>query len=118
MLFMESDKPFYQVVANGSGSESGVSVEYFVILDENGETVCTFGVDQQTFDLVSKSYWGDSPMGEGQIVELYSDFSEVNGVKFPMNTVNNLNGQKVTSKNIEELNINADIPSGTFDKPE
>lgn len=117
LLFQQSDNPLYKAVYNGSGSEAGTSVEYVALLDEEGETICTMGLNSKTYELVSKSYWGRSVGGEGSIVETFSDFSEVKGIKVPMKIDRKMNGQKVSSMEISSFDINAELPANTFDKP-
>lgn len=117
ILFKQAANPSFKTVHAGSGTEGGQSVEYVAILGEDGETLCTFGIDAQNGKVISKSYWGESAMGEGTIVELFSEYSTVQGIQFPMAVVTNLNGQKVTSLALSECDINAEIPASTFEKP-
>lgn len=117
-LLMATDETYYKSVYNGSATVNGTEVELVVILDENNETMCTFGFDKTTDMLHSKSYWGQTPAGEGTIEEIISDYRDVNGVKIPFNTISSMDGQKVSEEKISEYIINVDLPADAFAVPE
>jgi hypothetical protein len=118
MIFQKIDQPTFQIVYDGSGKANDHECEFVVLLDQNGEQICRLGFDNKDFSLVNKSYWGLTPMGEGNVEEVYSDYSEVSGIKLPMKTVKNLNGQKVSTFEISEIKANEEYPASTFEKPE
>jgi zinc protease len=118
LIFQKADKPDFQVVYDGSGESNGVRCEYVVLLGPKGDRICRLGFDAGTYDLVSRAYWGKTMMGEGNVEELFSTLSETSGIKIPMKTVVNLNGQKISVFDVTEVVANGDYPASTFDKPE
>ncbi len=116
-LFQQSDSPDFKAVFSGVGTEGGASVNQVAILDENSETICTISFNAQTSELVSMSYWGETPMGEGSLVQVYGNFIETSGVKIPMTLTTNMDGKKIMSLSISQYDINGDIPATAFDKP-
>ncbi|NOY88420.1 MAG: insulinase family protein, partial [FCB group bacterium] len=109
IIFQQIDNPPYQAVYNGSGEENKIPVEYVSIIDKDGKSLCRLGIDKDG-QLVSKSYWGSTPMGDGNITETYSDFKEIEGIKIPMTVVKTVEGKKIGKLTISEFNINAEIP--------
>jgi predicted Zn-dependent peptidase len=117
-IFRAVDDPYYQAVYDGSGELNGVPVEFVALLDKKGEMICRLAFNSETYELVGKSYQGESPMGAGTIQEIMSDYSEVERVKLPMTTVRNINKQKFSQSNITEFIVNGEIPPDAFEKPE
>ncbi|MCP4584194.1 MAG: insulinase family protein [candidate division Zixibacteria bacterium] len=116
-IFKTSDNPAYQAVYDGNGKVDGVQVEYATLLDEAGETICRIGFNSDDGSLISKSYWGESPLGEGTIEETFDNFSEIEGVRLPMIVNQSLNGQHILKTEVTEFIINPEIPDNAFDKP-
>ncbi len=118
LIFQQSDNPTYQAVYDGAGEVDGTPLEYVTLLDNAGETICRLGITSDGL-LLSKEYWGSNGMGgEGNIMELYSDYAEHGGVKFPMKAVLSMNGDKTGYSVWTDFTVNAAIPANTFDKPE
>ncbi len=117
-LLMASDDPYYKAVYNGTGTIGGTEVDIVIILDKNNKKMCTLGFNKTTNMLHSKSYWGQTPGGEGTIEEIISDFRDVDGVKIPFNTVSSMDGQKVSEEKISEYLINVELPADAFSVPE
>jgi predicted Zn-dependent peptidase len=117
-LFASADSPDYQAVYDGGGSLSGSSVEYVVILDGDGETICRLAFDASSGALVYKSFWGSGPMGgEGQIEEYYENVTESGGVRMPMKIVRMMDGQKIASVEMTEQAVNVEVDESLFEKP-
>jgi hypothetical protein len=117
-IFQRCDEPDYRAVAAGEGTVNDIPVEFVVILDENDENLCKMGFNKDTHQLVSKSYWGQSIMGEGNIEDVYSDFQETGGVLIPMSSDRTLNGQPLGKVSFSSYVLNPEVAPGTFDKPE
>jgi len=117
IIFQQIDNPPYRAVYNGSGEENKIPVEYVSIIDKDGKALCRLGIDKNG-QLISKFYWGSTPMGEGNITETFSDFKDVEGIKVPMTVVKSVEGKKIGKLTISEFHINADIPPNAFAKPE
>lgn len=118
IIFQTVDNPSYQAVYAGSSDINGTPVEMVVLLDQQGENICKLAFDAATNELLGKSYWGKGAAGEGNIQEVFSDYSEVHGVKIPMTTTVSMNGQETSVRTFTEYLINPDVADGSFDKPE
>ncbi len=116
-IFSHSDNPDYQAVYDGTGTLNDVSVDYLAIVSKKGDQVCRFAFDTNG-KLIGKSYWGESPAGEGNIQEIYGDFQEIKGIKIPMSTTRMLEGKPSAKISVSEYNVNPTIPDNTFTKPE
>jgi hypothetical protein len=117
-LFMQADNPVYQSVFDGAGNLEGVDVNFVAIVDKNGKQLCRLAINAQTNLLVGKSFVGESPMGEGTILEVYSDIKEVQGLKLPMTMNRTMGGQKVGTISYSDFQINAAVDSTAFEKPD
>ena len=117
MIFRQSDNPTYQAVYDGSEDIDGQAIEYVALLRENGDKICRLGINAESHQLYSSSYWGSSPMGEGNILNVFSDFKEVSGIIMSMTSVRNLDGQKIGELSFSEYVVNKEVPAGIFEKP-
>jgi hypothetical protein len=54
----------------------------------------------------------------GEIEEVYLDFKDVDGVKFPSHSVLSQNGAKRAELKIEEIAVNGSVPDSAFSKPQ
>ncbi len=117
MILRETDKPTYQPVYDGSGDFGGAAVDWVAIVGSDGKPVCRLAINSQNGQLVGRTYWGETPMGEASIEEVYSDFKTVSGVLWPMTAVNNVNGKKVATVQYSEYTFNAPVAPDAFDKP-
>ncbi len=117
LLFKEADNPSYKAVYNDSGNEKGNSVEYVALVNNTGEIICTFGFNNQTYQMVSKSYFGKTQLGEGLVTKYMDNFKEIDGIKIPMTVETEMNNQKLMTFKIDEYLINPTLPANQFDKP-
>ncbi len=118
LIYQQCDNPTYQAVYDGAGEVEGKAVEYVALLDSAGESICRLGFGVDDYLIVSKSYWGASPLGEGNVEERYADFQETAGVRMPTSRIIYMDGQKVVQVGLSEYLLNADIPADAFTKPE
>jgi hypothetical protein len=116
-IFKMSAEPPYQAVYDGDGVIGEIPVEYVVLLDADGQKICRLGFNKTDNTLAYKSYWGDTPLGEGNIEESFDEMKEYDGVLIPTITYGSLNGQPVSKIEITEYKVNPEIPAGTFAKP-
>lgn len=116
-IFQNSDNADFRAVYEGPGNVNGTDIEYISIIDKTEESICKLGIANDGA-LVCKEYWGQSPMGEGNIQEVYIEFAEHNGVLFSMFSLRNMNGDKIGESKATEMVINGVIPANAFDKPE
>ena len=118
LILQTADKPAYQAVYSGPSDINGTAVETVTLIDPQGGTICKLALDAVSNELVGKSYWGESHLGEGNIQEVFSEWSVVQGVKVPLKTTMSMNGQETGVRLYSEYLINPDIAEGTFAKPE
>lgn len=116
-IFKTADNPAYSAVYDGEGTVGEAEVEFVTVLDEAGEKLCRIGLDKESKMLVYKSYWGETPMGEGSVEETFENITDFGGIKIPAITHKSLNGQEVTRFEITNFKINPEVPAGAFDKP-
>ncbi len=116
-IFQQSDSPVYQAVYDGTGEVDGAPVDFVVLLDQHGENICRLALNAGTHKLVSKSYWGKSATGEGNIQEKFDNFTTVDGILVPFKTVRELDGKKCDYTEMTEFKVNAQISPDDFAKP-
>ncbi|HEX2897997.1 MAG TPA: pitrilysin family protein [candidate division Zixibacteria bacterium] len=116
-IFQQSDGNEYQTVYDGAGEVDGTPVDFVVIMNKAGENVCRMAFNSSTHKLVGKSYWGKSATGEGNIVEKFDKFTQVDGLLLPFKTVRELDGKKCDYTEMTEYMINAQISPDNFAKP-
>lgn len=117
LILRAADKPSYQSVYDGSGDFGGAAVDWVAIVGADGKPVCRLAINAQSGQLVGRTYWGQTPMGDANIEEVYSDFKTISGVLWPMTAVNNVNGKKMATVQYSEYTFNAPIAPDAFDKP-
>ena len=113
-IFMNSDDPYYQTVYDGSGTVEGTEVNWVAIVDKAGNVICRLGFSTINNELICKKFSSD----DGSVEEIYSNFTEIEGVKVPMKSVRNVNSQKMMTYDLSEYIINGEIPANAFSKPE
>ncbi|MCP4685501.1 MAG: insulinase family protein [bacterium] len=118
LIFQTADAPAYQAVYSGSSDINGAAVETVTLVDAQSEPICKLAFDAVTNELLGKSYWGESHLGEGSIQEVFSEFSVIEGIKVPMKTALSMNGQETGTRTYSEYQINPAITEGTFDQPQ
>lgn len=116
-ILRAADDPYYKAVYDGTGDLNGTPVEYVTILDKQGEQICRLGMDENGM-IVTKEYWGQTQLGEGNIVDVLSDFQEFGGVMFAMQTNRTMDGNKVGGSTTTELTVNGEVAPDAFSKPE
>lgn len=78
-----------------------------VVLSKDGETVRLF-VDAATGNLLKKTYRASSfAGGTADFEEIYSDYRQVSGVRVPLRTVINQNGEKFLEATVSEVRFNS-----------
>jgi len=118
IIFQQSDLPSYQAVYDGEGTMGETKVEYVTLVDAAGDQICRLAICSESGKLMAKSYWGKTMMGEGQIEEILSEFTEIDGVLLPLKSVRTLDGQKFAVQVKTEMNLNVEVPPNSFTKPE
>ena len=117
-IMQNLDGGAFKAVYDGSGKVGETPVEYVTLLDNAGGNICRLAINPDNGMLISKSYWGESMMGQGTIEEIYENMTDVNGIKIPMTVRRTLDGQPLARLVVQEVKVNPDIPEGAFEKPE
>jgi zinc protease len=109
------DDPKFTFSAGGSEKVGDVEAR---VLDVNadGAEVRWF-VDPQSGRILRASAHGMGMSGPGERVVDYSDWKSVQGVSFPFKETRTLSGQKESSVEVKELEINTAIDPKLFEKP-
>ena len=87
------------------------------MLDKNGDYICRLAFDSKTHKLAGKSFWGTTMVGEGNIEERYTEFTQVEGILIPSKTFRNLDGKQCDYTEISEFDVNASVSADQFEKP-
>ncbi|MBD3232304.1 MAG: hypothetical protein GF315_01125 [candidate division Zixibacteria bacterium] len=117
-ILKQANNPDYTPVYDGERVIEGAKVEYVAIADKDGERICRLGFGSKTHLPVSNSYWGETPMGEGNVTDTYESYDEINGVKIAVAGATMLDGNKIAELQVSEVEINPAIPENAFSKPE
>ena len=62
-------------------------------------------------------YQQDTPQGAVETIEVWSDYREVDGAKFPCHGLTLRNGQKFAEYNVQEIKFNTNLDAALFAKP-
>jgi hypothetical protein len=117
-IFRDYDDPGFRAVSAGVGTVNDIAVDYVAVLGDDSESICMLGFNTETHQLVCRSYWGETMMGEGNVEDVLGDFKEISGVLMPMSRVRTLNGQPLGKIVYSEYVINGDVAPDSFTKPE
>jgi hypothetical protein len=110
--------PKWTAQALGESKFGGKSVEGLLITDPATNMHVRLFVDPKTSLLAGRVYTGSLMGPPGEIEEVYLDFKDVDGVKFPSHSVLSQNGAKRAELKIEEIAVNGSVPDSAFSKPQ
>ncbi|KAA3636598.1 MAG: hypothetical protein DWP97_02485, partial [Calditrichaeota bacterium] len=117
LILQNADSDQMKAVFAGTGTVNGTDVSYVKILDNADEAICKLGIADDGA-IVCKEYWGQTPIGEGNIQEVIMETAEFSGVKFSVNSVQNLNGNKFGETKTDAIVVNGEVAADAFAKPE
>ncbi len=106
------------VQALGPTEVEGKKVEAVAVRDEGRHYQVKLYIDPQTYLPAGKSYMAALMGAPGEIDEIYSDWREVNGLKWPYKTVLNRSGKKFGETTVSEIKINPGLDENAYKKPE
>ncbi len=109
--------PYYRAVFDGTGNIEGTLIDWVALVDDKDEVICRLGIDSQTHGILCSKYWGESPVGEGNMLRNYSQYAEVDGIKLPTQSSTTMNGEQVLQLDIAKQTINGAVPADAFSKP-
>jgi zinc protease len=83
-----------------------------------GEIQLIFYLDPATFLPYGASFAQDTPQGRVETTQVWSDFRDVQGMKFPFHNVTSRNGQKFYEETVQEVKLNTNPNANLFVKPQ
>jgi hypothetical protein len=104
--------------ALGASKLGGKSVEGMLISDPDAKMQVKVFMDPATSLIAGKIYNGALFGPPGEVEEVYLDFKDVNGVKFPSHAVLSQNGSKRAELKVDEIAVNANVPDSAFAQPQ
>lgn len=117
-VFQSSENPSYRALYDGEGKVGDIAVTFVALIDSDDNLICRYGFDAASGEMVAKYYTDKTPVGEGTVEEIYSDFKSVEGITVPMSSVRNFAGNKIAAVTYKSFEINTTIDDSTFEKPE
>lgn len=118
LLFKNIDSPDYQVVFVGADKLNDQPVNIVQLTSADGQTSYKLALDAKTNLPAGKYYFGETMTGPGNLVEIYSDYREISGIKIPFVTKIESDGKKVVEETVTEYQINPVAPDSLFSKPQ
>lgn len=114
-VIQHRDDPKFTFSAGGTEKVGDIETK---VLDVNadGAEVRWF-VDPQTGRILRSVYQGVGMGGPGEKIVDFSDWKTVEGISFPFKQTGTLNGQKESSLEIQEIQINPEVEPKLFEKP-
>ncbi len=73
-------------------------------------------VDPSTYQIIGQSHFGESQMGQGEVVVSFSDYKKVKGISFPFKGITTFNGEELSQFKITNLEVNTEIDPSLFEK--
>jgi hypothetical protein len=83
-----------------------------------GDVQLVFYIDPATYLPFGASFSQDTPQGRVETTQVWSDFRDVQGMKFPFHNVTTRNGQKFYEETVQEVKINTNPNESLFVKPQ
>jgi len=107
------------IIISYLGSEMVEGKPADVLQYQEGEQVLRLYVETASRLPVKLSYQGTDPFSgtRAEFEELYADYREVAGVKYPFRTVTRQAGKRFAELIVSEVKLNAGVPEELFKKP-
>ncbi len=103
--------------ALGESKLGGKTVEGLLISDPTAKMQVKFLIDPSTNLVAGRMYNGALFGPPGEVEEIYLDFKDVDGMKFPSHSVLSQNGAKRAELKIDEIAVNPSVPDSAFARP-
>jgi len=117
-LVAAPDSPGLAVQALGPAELEGRKVEAVAVRDEARNLQVKLYVDPATYLPAGKTYTAALMGAPGEILEIYSDWKEAGGVKWPYKTVLNRDGKKFGENTVSEIKVNPGLEESAYRKPQ
>jgi zinc protease len=115
-LYQAAQAGTVQVQAIGQRDFQGQKTDAVAVTAGNVHAVVYF--DPATHLAAGVRYPQDTPQGAVETVEIWSNYREVNGAKFPCHGVTLRNGQKFSEYTVLEIKTNTTPDPALFNKPQ
>jgi zinc protease len=104
-----------QVQALGPRDFQGTKTDAVALVSGSVHAVIYF--DQTTHLAAGARYQQETPQGAVETIEMWSDYREVDGAKFPCHGITLRNGQKFSEYTVQEIKFNTNPDAALFVKP-
>ena len=109
-LYQASQAGTVQVQAIGPRDFQGMKTDAVAVVSGSVHVVVYF--DAATHLAAGARYQQDTPQGAVETIEVWSDYREVDGAKFPCHGVTLRNGQKFSEYTVQEIKFNTNPDRG------
>ena len=103
--------------ALGESKLGGKQVEGLLISDPAAKLQVKLLIDPATNLVAGRMYTAALFGPPGEVEEVYLDYKDVNGVKFPSHSVLSQNGAKRAELKIDDIVVNTNVPDSAFARP-
>ncbi|MCS7315719.1 MAG: pitrilysin family protein [Bryobacterales bacterium] len=116
-LLRDPDEPGLTVQSLGEAELEGRKVQALAIGRQPGDFQVRLFVDPATNLLAGKSYTATLMGTPGEVQEVYADWREVEGLKWPHKTVLYRDGQKIGESTLRQVKVNPGVAAEAYRKP-
>ena len=114
-LYQAAQAGSIQVQAIGPRDFQGQKTDAVAVA--SGSVHVVVYIDQATHLVAGARYQQDTPQGAVETIEVWSDYREVDGAKFPCHGLTLRNGQKFAEYTVQEIKFNTNPDAALFAKP-
>jgi zinc protease len=114
-LYQASQAGTIQVQAIGPRDFQGIKTDAVAVVSGSMHVIVYF--DAVTHLAAGARYQQDTPQGAVETIEVWSDYREVDGAKFPCHALTLRNGQKFSEFTVQEIKFNVNPDASLFVKP-
>ena len=115
-LYQAAQAGTVQLQAIGQRDFQGLKTDAVAVVSGSVHVVVYF--DPSTHLAAGARYQQDTPQGAVETIEMWSDYREVDGAKFPCHGVTLRNGQKFSEYTVQEIKFNVNPDAALFVKPQ
>ncbi len=114
-LLKARDREDFEAVAAGASDVDGTAVEQ-VRVEIDGYLI-TAGIDPATGRVLSLGFRGSVMGPPGDVLQVFSDFREVDGLTLPFLAVTTVNGNPAMTTTTESMSFDGEYESSLFEMP-
>jgi predicted Zn-dependent peptidase len=117
LALKSAEAPTYKVGFLSNEELAGKPVNVIQITSMDDAFSYKMALDTETGLPAGKYYFGQTMMGPANMVEIYSDYREVAGIKMPFHILYESDGKKTMEMTVREITINPELPADFFEQP-